>query len=72
MHDPEMTSQSRSIDPSFRVDTSIMREGSGSRYENEKSSTRIAEEKVGPDRWISRTIRIGKELEHPNVKKKAA
>ena len=30
-----------------------------SNLDQQKSSSKIAEEKVGPDRWISRTIRIG-------------
>ena len=41
-----------------------------SNLDQQKSSSKIAEEKVGPDRWISRTIRIGQELEHPNLKKR--
>jgi hypothetical protein len=42
----------------------------GSRFDMQKSTSKVADEKVGPDRWISRTIRIGQELEHPNLKKR--
>ena len=32
----------------------------------------VAEKKLGPDRWIGRTINIGQELTHPNIKGRAA
>ena len=50
--------------------TNEMKTSRASQLEQQKSSSKVADDKVGPDRWISRTIRIGQELEHPNLKKR--
>jgi len=36
-----------------------------------RTTDEVAEKKIGPDRWIGRTINIGQELTHPNIKGKA-